>query len=130
MRIGSGWVSTVLQRLLLRLWRDDDVTALVTTAAQAYGRRRRALSEALRDRGITAEAPTGINLWVPVADETRTVGLLRDAGYAVSPGSLFRIGSPPAIRITISPLDESDIPVLADAVAAAVHPSDAGVPSR
>jgi DNA-binding transcriptional MocR family regulator len=130
MRIGSGWVSTVLQQLLLRLWRDDDVTALVTAAAQTYGRRRRALSEALQERGVTVEVPTGINLWVPVVDETRTVGLLRDAGYAVSPGSLFRIGSPPGVRITISPLDESDVPALADAVAAAVHPSDAGVPSR
>src|SRR5689334_4468867 len=33
MRIGAGWVSTVLQRLLLRLWRDPDVAATITAAA-------------------------------------------------------------------------------------------------
>lgn len=130
MRIGSGWVSTVLQSVLLRLWRDDSVTASVAGAARAYGRRRRALRDALVARGVTTEAATGINLWVPVADETRTVGLLRDAGYAVAPGSLFRISAPPGIRITVSSLDEADIPALADAVAAAVLPSDLGVPSR
>jgi DNA-binding transcriptional MocR family regulator len=130
MRIGSGWVSTVLQSLLLRLWRDDEVTATVTAAAEAYGRRRRALCDALLARGIAVEAATGINVWVRVADETRAVGLLRDAGYAVAPGSLFRVGTPPGIRITISSLDESDVPALADVVASAVVPFEGGVPSR
>jgi hypothetical protein len=58
------------------------------------------------------------------------VGLLRDAGYAVAPGSLFRLAAPPGIRITVSPLDEAAIPALADAVAAAVHPAAIGTPSR
>jgi len=127
MRLGAGWVSTVLQRLLLRLWLDDDVTAKVSGAAVDYGRRRRALCDALSARGLAAEGATGINTWVRVPDETRTTGLLREAGYAVAPGSLFRIASPPGIRITISPLDDADIPPLADAVAAAAAP--AGLPS-
>jgi DNA-binding transcriptional MocR family regulator len=130
MQIGSGWVSTVLQSLLLRLWRDDEVTALVAGAARAYGMRRRALVHALRARGLEAEGATGINVWVHVVDETRTVGLLRDAGYAVAPGSLFRIGAAPGIRITVSTLDEPDIPPLAEAVTAAALPFDAGIPSR
>ena len=130
MRTGSGWVSTVLQRMLLWLWQDDEVTATVAAAARAYGRRRQALCDELRARGVEARAATGINLWVRVADETRTVGLLRDAGYAVAPGSLFRIATPPGIRITISPLDESGLPALADAVAAAVHPAGLPAPTR
>jgi hypothetical protein len=65
-----------------------------------------------------------------VADETRTVGLLRDAGYAVAPGSLFRINTPPGVRITISALDDSEIPVLADAVATAARPAGFVTPSR
>ncbi|GAA0550927.1 aminotransferase class I/II-fold pyridoxal phosphate-dependent enzyme [Paractinoplanes ferrugineus] len=127
MRLGTGWVSTILQRLLLRLWLDDDVTVKVAGAAAGYARRRRALCDALSARGLTAEGSTGINAWVRVPDETRTIGLLRDAGYAVAPGSLFRIDSPPGIRITISPLDDADIPPLAEAVAAAAGP--AGLPS-
>ena len=130
MRIGTGWVSTVLQRLLLRLWLDDEVTALVAAAAESYARRRRALCHALSVRGVPVEGATGINTWVSVADETRTVGLLRDAGYAVAPGSLFRMNTPPGVRITLSPLDEADIPPLADAVAAAAHPAGLPTPSR
>ncbi len=130
MRTGSGWVSTVLQRLLLRLWRDEEVTAAVATAAQSYARRRCALRDELRARGVEASGDTGINVWVRVADETRTVGLLRDAGYAVAPGSQFRMAAPPGVRITVSPLDESGIPALVAAVAAAVHPAGLVAPTR
>ncbi|MCY1145156.1 aminotransferase class I/II-fold pyridoxal phosphate-dependent enzyme [Actinoplanes sp. Pm04-4] len=130
MRIGSGWVSTVLQRLLLHLWQDDEVTAAVANAAETYGRRRRALLEALRIRGVAAEGDTGINVWVPVADETRTVGLLREAGYAVAPGSLFRVAAPPGVRISIGSLEEGEIPAVADAVAAAVSPPHLYAPTR
>jgi DNA-binding transcriptional MocR family regulator len=130
MRVGAGWVSTVLQRLLLRLWLDDDVSAQVSAAAADYTRRRNALCHALRQRGLPAHGATGINAWVHVPDETRTVGLLRDAGYAVAPGSLFRISTPPGIRITVSPLDDADIPVLADAVSSAARPSHLQTPAR
>lgn len=130
LRIGTGWVSTVLQRLLLHLWLDDDVTRCVADAAVDYARRRQALCATLHARGLPAYGKTGINVWVRVPDETRAVGLLRDAGYAVAPGTLFRIGTPPGIRITVSPLDAPDIPDLADAVAQAAHPSGPVVPSR
>jgi DNA-binding transcriptional MocR family regulator len=116
MRIGAGWVSTVLQRVLLHLWKDDDVTAAVAVAAGDYARRRQALRDALEARGLPAQGATGINVWV--------------RGYAVAPGSLFRLAAPPGIRITVSPLDEAAIPALADAVAAAVHPAAIGTPSR
>ena len=129
-RVGSGWVSTVLQRMLLHLWRDDEITVAVAEAAEAYGRRRRALRDALRARGLLAEGDTGINVWVPVTDETRTVGLLREAGYAVAPGSLFRISASPGVRISIGPLTEEEIPALADAVAAAVRPPVLYAPTR
>jgi DNA-binding transcriptional MocR family regulator len=130
MRIGTGWVSTVLQRLLLRLWRDPEVAAAIATAADEYGRRRRAICAALSARGLEVHGATGINVWVPVRDETRAVAVLRDAGYAVAPGSLFRIASAPGVRVTVSPLDDPHIPALADAVAAAAHPVAAAVPSR
>lgn len=130
MRLGTGWVSTILQWLLVDLWRDKQVTALVREAAAGYARRRGALCGALQERGIEAEGATGINAWVRVRDETRTIGLLRDAGYAVAPGSLFRINTPPGVRITVSSLDDEDIPALADAVAAAARPSGVPAPSR
>lgn len=130
MRIGSGWVSTVLQRLLLRLWIDESVGATVAAGGSAYGRRREALRRALAEREVEAYGATGINVWVRVSDETRAVAVLRDAGYAVAPGSLFRIATPPGIRITVGPLDDAEVEPLADAIAMAARPARVAEPSR
>jgi DNA-binding transcriptional MocR family regulator len=130
MRIGAGWVSTLLQRLLLALWEKQSVTAGVAAAAASYDRRRTALRTALSDRGLPAHGRTGINVWVTVPDETRAVSALRDAGYAVAPGSLFRIASPPGLRVTVSPLAETDAEPLADAILAAVSPTATRTQSR
>jgi DNA-binding transcriptional MocR family regulator len=120
MRIGSGWVSSILQQLVVRLWTDPAVAAQVIQARDSYARRRAGLLTALSERGLAAAGETGINVWLPVPDETAAVARLRDAGYAVSPGALYRQVTPPGIRITISPLSTKDIEPLADAVAAAV----------
>jgi DNA-binding transcriptional MocR family regulator len=130
MRIGAGWVSTVLQRLLLRLWRDEDTAAQIAAAGADYDRRRRSLREALAARGVRARGATGINVWVNVEDETRMVATLRDAGYAVAAGSLFRMEAPPGVRMTVSPIDDDAIEALADKVAAAAHPAAVPTPSR
>jgi DNA-binding transcriptional MocR family regulator len=130
MRIGSGWVSTILQRLLLHLWRDRAAEAVIAAAAAGYAAKRLALREALSVRGLEAHGATGINVWVRVPDETRTVAALRDAGYAVAPGSLFRMSAPPGIRITVSALPEAGVEQLAEAVAAAALPAGVGGQSR
>jgi DNA-binding transcriptional MocR family regulator len=130
MRIGTGWVSTVLQRLLLSLWQDEEVSEQVAAARDSYDRRRLALRDALAARGLRAHGATGINIWVRVQDETRTVAALRDAGYAVAPGSLFRIDAPPGIRMTVSPIDDDSVERIADETAAAAYPAAAATPSR
>jgi DNA-binding transcriptional MocR family regulator len=120
-RFGAGWVSTILQRLVLDMWTDDKVTAMVREAGRAYDQRRQALIEALAARRIAAApAPTGINVWIPVSDETAVVTRLRDAGWAVAPGSLYRIASSPGVRVSISALTAAQIPAFADAVAQAM----------
>lgn len=128
MRMGAGWVSTLLQRLAIELWRDPAVARVITSARDSYAARVTALRDALAQRGVEAYPSSGINLWVPVSDETRTVTALRDAGYAVAPGALFRLASPPGVRITVSPLDPDDIDPLADAVADAVRPAALDAP--
>ncbi|MBB5872324.1 DNA-binding transcriptional MocR family regulator [Allocatelliglobosispora scoriae] len=115
--LGAGWVSTVLQRVLLHLWAEADVTA----AREAYDLRRRAVLAALAERGVPATGRTGINIWVSVADETRVVATLRDAGYAVAPGSLFRIAAAPGIRVTVAGLHPVDITNFVDALVGAVQ---------
>ncbi|SCL21841.1 transcriptional regulator, GntR family [Micromonospora rhizosphaerae] len=125
-RVGAGWVSTVLQRLVLALWRDPATAELVDRAGESYERRRDGLLAALAARGVPAQGRTGINVWVPVPDETVVVTALRDAGWSVAPGALNRIAAGPGVRITVSALDEADIAPLADAVARAVRPTAPG----
>ncbi len=121
MRLGAGWVSTLLQRLVVELWSDADVRASVARARDEYAARRSALVAALDRHGVAASGRTGVNVWVPVRDETRTVAALRDRGRAVAPGSLFRLVSPPGIRVTVGPLGPDDVEPLAAAIAEAVR---------
>lgn len=120
-RLGAGWVSRLLQRALVRLWADGAVDG--PAVAAAYRARRDLLVEALAERGVPAHGRTGMNVWIPVPDETGAVARLLHAGWAVSPGARFRLGTPPAIRITISTLRPEEAGPLADAVATAVGPA-------
>ncbi len=129
MRLGAGWVSTLLQRLVVELWRDEAVSGVVERASRDYADRRDALCGALAERGIACHGRTGINVWVPVADEAAAVAGLRDRGWTVAPGSLYRLAAPPAIRLTISPIAPAAIESLADAVASVLRPSDQGAAS-
>jgi DNA-binding transcriptional MocR family regulator len=130
MRLGAGWVSTVLQRLAVRLWSDETVAAEVDVAKQAYVRRREALLQALTDRGVIAYGRTGINVWIPVDHESVVVAALLERGWAVSPGSLYRQAAGPGVRVSIGGLNLSDVDSLADAVAAALAPPGSGAFSR
>ncbi|MER6439519.1 aminotransferase class I/II-fold pyridoxal phosphate-dependent enzyme [Streptomyces sp. NPDC001185] len=122
-RLGPGWVSRLLQRVVAQLWASGAVD--VTAVAGAYGRRRDALITALAERGVGAHGRSGMNVWVPVPDETGAVARLLHAGWAVAPGARFRMSAPPGIRITVSTLTADDIGPLADAVASAVGPAPA-----
>ncbi|WP_432835670.1 aminotransferase class I/II-fold pyridoxal phosphate-dependent enzyme [Dactylosporangium sp. CA-092794] len=120
-RLGTGWVSTVLQRLVTALWADPATAAALAAARAGYEARRTTLLAALRERGLTVTGRTGLNVWLGVPNETTAVARLREAGYAVAPGALYRIATPPAVRITVSALDLPAIPALADAAAHAAR---------
>lgn len=122
-RLGPGWVSHLLQRAVVHLWTSGAVDARAVAAS--YERRRDALIDALEERGIAARGRSGMNVWVPVPDETGAVARLLHAGWAVAPGARFRVSAPPGLRITVSTLTPGDIEPLADAVASAVEPASA-----
>jgi hypothetical protein len=58
------------------------------------------------------------------------VAALRERGWAVAPGALYRLASPPGLRITVSPLSMSDVDPLADAIVAAAAGAAFGPLSR
>lgn len=120
-RLGPGWVSRITQGAVLRLWADG---ALDTPAvATAYRARRDLLIDALAARGVEAHGRSGLNVWIPVPDETGAVARLLHSGWAVAPGARFRLSAPPGIRITVSTLDAEETGPLADAVASAIGPA-------
>jgi DNA-binding transcriptional MocR family regulator len=120
LRLGPGWVSHLLQDLAVSLWSDDAVTQLIGKAEARYTGNRDRLCAALADRGISSCGRSGLNVWVPVPDETVAITRLLNLGWAAAPGTRFRIRTGPGIRITIADLTASEIDPLADAVAQAV----------
>ncbi len=121
--VGPGWVSHLLQRTAVELIKDKKVTDLLERAAATYAERREAFVAALAEQGIEAEGTSGLNVWIPVTDETNTVQALREQGWAVAPGAPFRLQSGPAIRVTISSLESSEASPLAAAIARSLEPS-------
>lgn len=120
-RLGPGWVSRITQRAVVHLWADGVLDTVEVAAA--YRERRDRLIGALAERGVEAHGRSGLNVWIPVPDETGAVSRLLHAGWAVSPGARFRMSAPQGIRVTVSTLATTEVPHLADAIARALGPS-------
>jgi len=116
--VGAGWVSHLLQGTALALVSDPRVAAGLVRTGEMYSERREALLARLADLGTTATGRSGLNVWVPVADEDRVVAGMAARGWAVAAGSRYRVASPPAVRVTTATLGADVAPsVAADLVA-------------
>jgi DNA-binding transcriptional MocR family regulator len=122
--VGHGWVSHVLQRLTLELWRTAAADGTLDRARSTYAARREAVVTALGDRGVTAWGRSGLCVWVPVRVEGPTLQALLAAGWVAQAGELYRLASPPALRLAIGALPVERAPALADAVAGALTARD------
>lgn len=116
--VGQGWVSHLLQEVVVTLLRDPAMPARLDAAASAYRRRRDALVTALGDRGVAATAVSGLNVWVRVPEEASVVAGMAARGWAVAGGARYRIASPPGVRVTTATLDPSEADEVADALVA------------
>ncbi|MGW4893579.1 aminotransferase class I/II-fold pyridoxal phosphate-dependent enzyme [Kitasatospora sp. NPDC004240] len=123
-RLGAGWVSHLLQRTVAELWRADAAPA--AEVAAAYRRRRDALLGELAARGVAAYGASGLNVWVPVADETTALAALVQRGWVAAPGARYRLQSPPGLRLTTATLDPADARRLAEDVAAVLGAGEGG----
>jgi DNA-binding transcriptional MocR family regulator len=122
MALGPGWVSRLLQGLVVELLSSRKVQALLRRARTTYARRRETLLHALFEHGISATGLSGFNVWVGVPEETPIVNRLLQAGWAVAPGARYRLDSPPAIRVTCATLPETLAPRFAADLARALMP--------
>jgi DNA-binding transcriptional MocR family regulator len=83
------------------------------------------LIDALARRGIPAYGRSGLNVWVPVAEEAATVTQLAVAGWAVRAGERYRLKSAPALRVTVSALTEAEAVRFAGDLARLLRPARA-----
>jgi DNA-binding transcriptional MocR family regulator len=120
--VGPQWVSHLLQRLVVMLWSDRRTTASLKRAVSTYGRRRERFVQALAQCGIDTVTPAGLNVWVPVPEEAAVAQALLAGGWAIAPGTPFRLQSKPGIRVTISTMQTGEAQQLAQAIAAALRP--------
>ncbi|MGW1890641.1 aminotransferase class I/II-fold pyridoxal phosphate-dependent enzyme [Streptomyces sp. NPDC002004] len=121
----SGWVSHLLQEAVLALLTDDRARVLVAGAGETYAERRRSLMAELARHGIPVHGSSGLNVWVPVRDESAVVNGLRSHGWWVAAGARFRIAAGPGVRITTAGLAPSDAARLASDFASVLGESEA-----
>jgi DNA-binding transcriptional MocR family regulator len=106
--LGIRWVSHLLQTLVAALWRDARTQRQLLRAERMYADRRQALLAALRARGIDAHGVSGLNVWIPLPEESAAVQALMRKGWAVQAGERYRLRSAPAIRVTTAGLEPRD----------------------
>jgi DNA-binding transcriptional MocR family regulator len=121
----SGWVSHLLQETVYDLLTDDGTRASVARAEATYALRRKALLQELGERGIEAHGVSGMNVWVPVRDESAVVNGLRSYGWWVAAGARFRLSSEPGVRISVAELEPADAARLASDFAVVLGESEA-----
>ncbi|THJ66818.1 aminotransferase class I/II-fold pyridoxal phosphate-dependent enzyme [Arthrobacter echini] len=90
-QLGQGWSSRLLQHILLALLTDDAAVTRVAAARQEYQRRRDAVITALAEHDVVVAGNDGINLWVPVLDESAALVRLASQGIGVTPGRPFQV---------------------------------------
>lgn len=121
--LGPGWVSHVLQHLTLALWERADDDGLLDHARATYATRRGAVVDRLRSHGVAATGESGLNVWVPVAEETPVVQSLLQRGWVVTAGEAYRIDASPGLRVTVAELEAEDGVRFADDLAEVLRPA-------
>jgi len=95
---------------------------MLRAAAETYARRRHALIEHLAEHGIEARGRSGLNVWIPVAEEGAVVQGMAEKGWAIRAGASYRIKSATGIRVTVSTLTRDESRRFAADLAAAMRP--------
>jgi len=123
--LGQGWTSRLLQRSLAALLASPDAQAMVLRARAEYARRRALVVDRLADHEIRVPGTDGLNIWVPVRDESAAVLRLASQGIAVTPGAPFAVdgqNGSPHVRVTTGLISDGHVDV-ADAIAEAASAS-------
>ncbi len=117
---GAGWSSRILQEALAWLIKDPKTQEGISHAKSVYAQRRKAMSDALRIRGINIPERDGLAMWIPVPSEQFALVTMAARGIAVLPGERSRIGQGQFIRISTSQVKPEQVDLIADALVLAM----------
>lgn len=114
-RLGGGWESMLLQRVLHELLTDPESIHAIAHARRTYKLRHDLLAAACRSRGLQTYGSDGLNLWVRVDGEARAMRRLAQDDVGVCPGSPLTWDSPvnDHVRITTGVMPEAQAPRVA-----------------
>lgn len=126
--LGQGWTSRLLQSVLLQLLQDRQAVEAVEHARAEYARRRALLVGELAAHGVHLPAGDGLNIWLPVLEESAALVMLASRGIGAAAGRPFQVApdGEPHLRITSGLLATGHADVAADLAAAAHAPGWSG----
>jgi len=129
-QLGPSWTSRLIQQILLTMLTDPATEDLVASAAGCYRRRRAELGALLATHGVHVTPGAGLNMWIPVGDEQRTVVALAAHGIGVAPGQPFRVNASDQhhVRLSVGAL-RGDLSEIAETIAAAAGDGHSSVVS-
>ncbi len=112
-QLGQGWSSRLLQRVLLHLLTDPRAIDQVAAARAEYARRRSGTVGRLAELGVAVGGTDGINLWLPVLDESAALVRLASQGIGVAPGGPFAVlpDGQGHVRVTVGLVDPEVHPI-------------------
>ncbi|MGH8962878.1 MAG: PLP-dependent aminotransferase family protein [Jatrophihabitantaceae bacterium] len=101
--LGQGWTSRLLQSVLVDLLTHAASVRSVERAQRAYARRRASVVDALARAGVQVAGKDGLNIWLPVQDESAALLRLATQGIGASAGGPFWVGpaGAPHLRVTV-----------------------------
>lgn len=119
--LGQGWTSRLLQAVLVDLLTAAPSMRSVERAQRTYAQRRAAVVAELAAAGIPVGGKDGLNIWLPVLDESAALLRLAAHGIGASAGSPFRVRADGAqhIRVTVGLITAHHREVAAELAAAA-----------
>jgi DNA-binding transcriptional MocR family regulator len=119
--LGQGWTSRLLQAVLVDLLTAAPSVRSVERAQRTYAQRRATVVAELGAAGIPVSGKDGLNIWLPVLDESAALLRLAAHGIGASAGSPFRVHADGAqhIRVTVGLITAHHREVAAELAAAA-----------
>lgn len=110
--LSMGWVSTLLQHLVVHLLHNPEVRQRIAAAGTAYQERFIRLRKGLRALGLSVAGEAGLNVWVVLPDAVATAQGLLSKGWLVRSGTDFCLQSPGGIRLTSARLQTDQVDLL------------------